>query len=251
MRRSERRMAVLEYLNHEGTASVAVLSKKFNVSEMTIRRDLDWLEDRGHLRRVYGGAMATSLASFALAFQAKAERFPEEKKRIGQAAAEMIKDGESVILDAGTTVLQMAKHLRDRRITVVTNSLQVLLELISVTNVDILVIGGIFSRSALATIGPHVGEFLKGICADKLFLGVEGVDVSNGLTVPDVIEAHSKKCLIQSAHRVYVLADHSKLGKSALHTIVPLSSVEAIITDNGAPEEIVARLTEHVEVIVA
>ncbi len=250
MHRSERQMAILEYLNQETTASVAVLSQKFNVSEMTIRRDLDWLEDQGYLRRIYGGAMATDLASFALAFQARAEQFLEEKKRIGRAVAEMIQHGESVILDAGTTVLQVAKHLRDKHITVVTNSLPVLLELSPITTIEVFMIGGVFSRSALATVGTQVGEFLKKIWVDKLFLGVEGVDVSSGLTVPDVLEAHNKKCMIQSANKVYVLADHSKLGRSALHSIVPLSDVDVIVTDNGASEEMVARLKEHLGVIV-
>jgi DeoR family fructose operon transcriptional repressor len=251
MRRNERRMAILQHLHGERTASVAVLSRQFNVSEMTIRRDLDWLEDRGHVRRIFGGAMATELASFVLAFQGRAQRFAEEKERIGQAAAELVEDGESVILGAGTTVLQVAKHLREKRVTVVTDSLQVILELSSVVSVELILIGGVFSRSALATVGPHVGEFLKGICADKLFLAGEGVHASHGLTVPDVIEAQAKKSLIESASEVYVLADHSKLGRSALHTVTPLGNVDAIITDDGAPGEIVAQLKEHCRVIVA
>jgi DeoR family fructose operon transcriptional repressor len=246
----ERQKAILDFLVREGFASVAELCQMFSVSEMTIRRDLSELEKQGLLQRTYGGAIATEQTFFEIAFKVKMSRLVEEKERIGQAAAEMVQDGDSVLLDSGSTTTQVAKHLRDKRITVVTNALNIASELLDCPNIEVLVAGGILRKNALCLVGPQADAFFKGVWADKLFLGVEGVDVKGGFTVPDIIGANTKRVMASSAKQTIVVADHGKLGRNTLGTIISLSEADLLITDSGAAEEVVEQLSQHIEVLI-
>ena len=247
---AKRRKAILSHLAKQGFASVADLCQTFDVSEMTIRRDLSELEGQGLLQRTFGGAVATEPAFFEISINAKMSQFVEEKERIGKAAAELVKDGDTVLIDAGSTTTQIAKNLHDKRITVIAGGLNIAAELSGSHHVDLLILGGILRKGFLSMVGPQAEAFLKNVRVDKLFLGVEGVDVDGGLTVPDVIDSHTKRAMVKCAKQTIVVADHSKLGRNTLSTIASLDEADLLITDVGASEEIVEQLKQHIEVIL-
>jgi DeoR/GlpR family transcriptional regulator of sugar metabolism len=247
---AKRRKVIINFLAEHGFVSVAELCQLISVSEMTIRRDLADMEKQGLVQRTRGGATITESAFFQISFKAKLTQFVEEKGRIGQAAAAMVRDGDVVILDSGSTTLQVAKHLKDKRITVVTNALSIASELLDCPQIEIHVAGGLLKKLPVNLIGPQTTNFFRKVRADKLFLGVEGVDVNGGLTVPDVLEAPVKQAMIGSAKQIIVVADHSKLGRNNLSTILPLAKADFLITGREAAAETVERLGEHIKVIV-
>jgi DeoR/GlpR family transcriptional regulator of sugar metabolism len=248
---AERQNAIVNLLAERGFASVAELCQMFSVSEMTVRRDLSELEKQGLLQRTHGGATVAESAFFQISFKAKLTQFVAEKERIGKAAAEMVRDGDVVILDSGSTTTQVARHLKDKRITVVTNALNIASELLDCPQIEIHVAGGLLKKLPVNLVGPQTAAFFKEVRADKLFLGVEGVDVNGGLTVPDVIEAPAKRAMISCAGQTIVVADHSKLGRNTLSTIVPLAEADFLITGKEATAETVEQLREHIKVIMA
>jgi DeoR/GlpR family transcriptional regulator of sugar metabolism len=247
---AERQKAVLNKVARKGFASVADLAKDLSVSEMTVRRDLSELQKQGLLTRTWGGAGVAESAFFEVSLLAKVSQFVREKERIGKAAAEMVQNGDVVLLDSGSTTTQVARHLKDKRITVISNALNIASELLDRDQIEILVAGGVLRRGSLCLIGPQADVFFKDVHTDKLFLGVEGVDLKAGLTVPDIIEAHSKRAMVSSAQQVIVVADHSKLGRNTLGTIIPLAEADYLITGSEASEEVVEQLREHIAVVL-
>lgn len=230
----ERRAAILHYLTEKGSAAVAELAQVFQVSEMTIRRDLADLEAQRALQRTYGGATVTDPTFFEVSLQAKATQFVEEKRRISRAAADLVNDGEIVILDAGSTTSLVAKFLKSKRITVITNGLNIAADLSDCPTIQLYIAGGQLRQEVLAIVGPESAAFFENIRANKLFLGVDGVAIDGGLMVPDLGEAHTKRAMVRAAAQTIVVADHSKIGRSALSTIVPLSKATMLITGREA-----------------
>lgn len=246
----QRQKKIKDYLVENGFASIDELGKVFNVSGMTIRRDLDELQRKGLIQRTYGGAMDTEKAFFEMSFRAKAGQFAEEKERIGKASAELVQDGDTVFIDSGTTTYQVARFLKDKKITVVTNSLNIALELVTSPTVDIQVTGGILRKGPLNVYGPQTEIFLNQIRVDKVFIGIEGVDLDSGITVPDPVNAQNKQSMIRISKLAYVVADHSKLGRNTANPIVPLEEVDLIISGKEADPEIVKQLSKKVKVIL-
>lgn len=251
MMQAERQKTIIDFLAEHGFASVAELCQMFSVSEMTIRRDLSELEKQGLLQRTHGGATVAESTFFLISFKAKLTRLVEEKERIGKAAAEMVRDGDVVILDSGSTTTQVARQLKDKRITVVTNAMNIASELLDCPHIEIHLAGGLLKKFPINLVGPQTIAFFKEIRADKLFLGVEGVDVNGGLTVPDVIEAQTKRAMLNSAQQTIVVADHSKLGRSTLSALVPLTKADVLITGKEAAAEVVEQLRQQIKVIIA
>lgn len=249
MHPQERHHTIVDYLTKKGFTTVAELCDMFSVSEMTIRRDLDELQKQGLLKRTYGGATAAEGSFFEVSLRAKMAHFIEEKMRIGKAAADLVQDGQTVILNGGSTTYQIAKNLvNHKRITLVTNAINIAGELLNGSQINILVSGGILSKSSACLIGPQTEAFLSDVNADILFLGVEGIHVDSGLMVPDVIEAHTNRAMVKAARKTVVVADHSKLGRNALFTICPVNEIDLIITDHNASPEVVEQLKEYTQV---
>jgi DeoR/GlpR family transcriptional regulator of sugar metabolism len=244
----ERQSAILQYLTEKGVASVTALAHEFHVSEMTIRRDLTELEGQRALQRTYGGATVSDPTIFEVSLQAKTTQFVDEKRRIGKAAAELIKDGDIVILDAGSTTMLVAKHLKSKRITVITNALNIAADLSDCSNIELYIAGGHLRQGVLAIVGPESAAFFENIRADKLFMGVDGIDIRGGIMVPDLNEAHTKRAMTKSAQELIVVADHSKIGRSALGTIVPLTKVSLVITGKEAEGPLLAELRRHITI---
>lgn len=245
----ERQKAIQQYLAKKGNASVAELFKMFNVSEMTIRRDLKDLEKKGLLRRTYGGAFPTEPAFFEMSFKAKYSVFTHEKKAIGKACAEMIRDGDVIFLDSGTTTLEVAKNISARAITVVTNDMNIGLTLMNHPDINLFISGGELRHGTNNLVGSKALSFFEGIQGKKLFMGVEGVDAEAGFTIPDLDEVVIKRRMMKAVEQVIVVADQSKLGRNSMGVIAPLSAAHLLVTNAGAPESTLLQIKEKIRVI--
>lgn len=248
-KRSVRQKTLLEYLGETGTGSIEELCKRFGVSEMTIRRDLSELEKEDLLIRTHGGARLKEASFFELSFAAKATQFVTEKKRIAERAAELVQDGDAIIIDSGTTTGHFARLLRDRRLTVVTNALNVATDLIDGPQIDLHFCGGALRRGPVAAVGQVAAKFFESVRCDRLFMGVDGIESTGTMTVPNVEEAMVKQLMMRAAREVFVLADHSKLGRNSLGVIGGLGSVTALITGEEASSSGLAPLRGMTNVI--
>jgi DeoR/GlpR family transcriptional regulator of sugar metabolism len=250
-----RRAMILEELATHRVVRIADLSERFGVSEVSIRRDLERLEQSGLLKRIHGGAVSIPGLPAHELISARTLAHAREKERIGRAAAQMIRENERLIFDSGTTTLQVARNipgnlLTSGNLTVITASLPIVYELGAWKNVHIIVLGGVYLHEYQVMVGPQTIEALRGLHADTMFLGADGLTFSNGVTTANVLEAEVDRALVHSASKVVVVADSSKIGVIGLVTIMPLTKINALITDDRAPPDFVARLRdEGVEVI--
>lgn len=247
--RNNRQKVLLEYLGEAGTGTIEGLCRQFSVSEMTIRRDLSELEKEGLLIRTHGGARLKEAAFFEVSFAAKATQFVAEKKRVAARAVEFVQDGDRVIIDSGTTTGHFARLVKDRRLTVVTNALNVATDLIDGRQIDLHFCGGALRRGPAAAVGQVAAKFFESIRCDRLFMGVEGIDDAGTMTVPDLEEALVKQAMMRAAREVIVLADHSKLGRNSLGVIDSLGSVTALITSEEGSSPALAPLRGLTNVI--
>ncbi|ESQ91044.1 DeoR family transcriptional regulator [Asticcacaulis sp. AC460] len=238
---SERRRQITAMLKSRGSVQVVALSEQFNVSMQTIRKDLHYLEEHGIATRAYGGAISSDVVNVSAEPPIEAKRVShiEEKERIGQLAASMIKPGDSVILDSGTTALQIARFLPDDEdITVVTNDFDVLSALAQKRKIKVVMLGGELRRKNMAFYGAQTVAALQELVFDKLFLGVDGFDVERGITTHHEPEAQLNRKMVESARQVIAVTDSSKFGKVCLHRIIDVSEVDMLITDNDAPDHV-------------
>jgi len=252
----ERQQKILEEITGKGAATISELSKDFNVSEMTIRRDLTRLEEEGLIKRTYGGALSLDLATFEPTFQEKDSINMEEKRKIGAAAVSMINPGDTVFLTTGTSTMQIVENLLRSRspmnLTVVTNSLNNAYELCKLSNIRLFVIGGEVRKASYAMVMPQIQESVKGIYIDKFFLGVNGISDEYGLTIPNLLEAQLCHLVIQKSRQTIVIADHTKFGKVTFAHIANLDEIDKVITDSGVDEKYVHQLKDKgIEVIIA
>ena len=243
-----RQLKIKEFLVEKGFASVEDLSNIFNVSEMTIRRDLDELHRRGLIQRVYGGAMSNDTAFFEMSVSAKTTQFTSEKERIGLAGAELVNDGDTVLIDSGTTTIEVAKNLKNKNFTLITNALNVAIELSTSPQVEIIVVGGILLKNVQHTVGPQTDAFLKELHVDKAFIGVEGIHPEIGISVPDILDASAKRVMMSIAQQSIIVADHSKIGRKTTSRINPLNKVDLIITDSKADPALLDQIREITEI---
>jgi DeoR/GlpR family transcriptional regulator of sugar metabolism len=234
--RERRQQEILDELERSGSVSVAALSRSLEVSDMTVRRDLEELSARNLLRKVHGGAVPVPRTAAEPHFVQKQKLNRAEKRAIARAALGFVNDGDTVALSAGTTTWQIAEALErgQKSLTFITNSTNIALALQENGWEHIVLSGGMFRTPSDALVGPFADRTLKTLNADVLFLGVHGIDPDAGLTTPNVAEAETDGCLIEAAQRVVVVADHSKLGFVALAKIVPLSKVDIFVTDVAA-----------------
>lgn len=225
--------------------SVAELSSLFNVSAVTIRNDLSELERRGLLMRTHGGALAISQSRAELSFDVRERLQREEKARIGQAAASMIHDGDAIALDASTTALQVAKRIKDRReLTVVTNGIRIALEFMDSPHITVVMPGGFLRRDAVSLVGELGEEVLAKFNVQKGFFGAKGVTLEEGLTDVDSYEVQLKRAMARAAKEVIAIVDHTKWGQVGFASFVSIDQVDCIITDDGAPPDMVAAFRE-------
>jgi DeoR family transcriptional regulator of aga operon len=248
--RAERLPVILEALSGRGSVDVGDLARELGVSAATIRRDLGRLERQRLLSRTHGGAVTSSVI-YELPLRSRAGRDTDEKRRIAKVAVEQLGDARSVGLTGGTTTHEVARQLAERELTVVTNSISIASELAVRPNLKLIVTGGVARAESYELVGPLAEATLAGLNLDVVFIGVDGVSAA-GVTTHQEVEAHTNRSLISRAARVIVVADASKLGRSALAQICPLDELDMIITDTRARDGQRAELTAAgVEVVLA
>jgi DeoR family transcriptional regulator, aga operon transcriptional repressor len=230
----ERRRTILELINREGRVLVNELATTFNTSQVTIRKDLEILHADGLLHRTHGGALPSregALADPTLREKEKLHR--KEKLRIAEVAASMVSEGQVVILDSGTTTTAIARALRSfHNLTVVTNAVNIVSEL-SGTDVEVIVTGGALRKNSFSLVGPIAEETLRRLSADILFLGVDGFDVSYGLSTPNLLEAKVNRIMVEVSKTTVAVCDSSKFGRRSLALIAPPIGMQHVITDHG------------------
>jgi DeoR family transcriptional regulator of aga operon len=244
MRQADRLSAIIERLAADGSVDVTDLVTRLGISPATARRDLQLLEDQRMLSRTHGGAVARDLL-YELPLRYKAARYQGEKRRIAAEAATRVADGAVVGLTGGTTTTEVARAIVDRRrITVVTNALNIAGELAIRADLKLVVTGGTARSESYELVGPVAEQALEQLNLDVAFVGVDGIAVDAGLTTHHEIEAHTNRTMIERARRVVVVADSSKLGRVAFAQICPVEAVHELITDAGAPAEIAAGIAD-------
>lgn len=246
----QRRSSILDEVHNTRMVKVTELSERFKVSEVVIRRDLERLEKFGLIKRVHGGAVALPQDGAAIGVPTNGTNFEAQKDRIGQAAAAMIEDGNRVILDSGTTVLQVARHISGYlltwgKLTVITDSLPIVQALGGWNGIAMILLGGLYLPQSKVVAGPQALENLEGVHVDKLFLGADGVTFSNGITTSNVLEAEVERKMVEVANEIILVADSSKIGLKGLISIIPLDRIHKFVTDTGAPPEFVAQLRKQ------
>lgn len=232
----QRKQHILDLLKREGRIVARQLSEELRLSEDTIRRDLRELAQEGLLQRVHGGALPASpaVANFAI----REEIYPDAKIAIGRAAAQLIKPGQVVMLDGGTTAVQIARHLPPAlRATIVTHSARIAVELVEYEGVEVILIGGRLFKHSIVSVGAAAIEAISRIRADVYFMGVTGIHPEAGLTTGDLEEAYVKHALCQQAAETFVLASHEKLGAASPYVIAPLSEASGLIVERSTAEE--------------
>ena len=237
MLNEERRRAILDSLKRDGRVLVLELAKRFETSQVTIRKDLEVLHAQGLVHRTHGGALPAGDGALEDPTLLEKEKLHhKEKLRIAAAAARMAQEGQVVILDSGTTTTEIAKALRNfRNLTIVTNAVNIAAEL-SGSAIDVILTGGTLRKNSFSLVGPIAEETLHGLNADLLFLGVDGFDVHYGLSTPNLLEAKVNRVMVQVAKRKIAVCDSSKFGRRSLSLIVPPSALDEVITDRGIPQ---------------
>ncbi len=229
-----RRRRILDWIQEEGSARVRELAVAFQVSEATIRQDLERLEHEGQITREHGGAFLNTLPSQVGTMTLHHQENMDQKRRIGALAAELVKDGETIILDAGTTTTEIAHRLLTRKnLTVITNALNIAIILGAVPGNAVHMPGGQFKAPTLSLTGDKSVEYFANIFAAKLFLATAGVALDTGLTYPSFADLQLKEAMIKAASRVYLVADSTKINKSSFTRLGSLDMIHAFVTDRG------------------
>lgn len=249
----ERRHTIEMLVRQQGRADAAALATRFEVTPETVRRDLIDLEHRGVLRRVHGGAISIERFRSEPAVAERAGMLAEEKRRIAGAALGCVPGAGSILLDAGTTTGALAAVLPgDRKLTVVTNSIPIGLNLSTRSNLNLLLVGGRVRGRTLANVDDWALRTLADLSVDVAFVACNGVSVQRGLSTPDPAEAAVKRAMVAAGRRVVLLADHSKVGEEHLVRFAELSEVDVFVTDDGLPRDEVSRFEDAgVQVIAA
>lgn len=239
----ERHARILDQARNRSRVEVSVLADELDVTSETIRRDLTLLERRGLLRRVHGGAVHIERLGYEPSIIAKREHRAAEKLRIGRAARDFLPDGGAILIDAGTTTMELVRQLpSDLALTVVTNSLQAAAHLAELPRVELLLLGGRLRDVTGASVGAWTRNALAGLRVDVAFMGTNGITPDMGLTTPDQSEAEVKAAMVAAAARVVCLADHSKVGLVQLCRFASLDVVDVVVTDSGLEQELADEL---------
>ncbi len=231
----ERLRDIETLLVSERKVQVEDLSRRFGVSEVTIRKDLSQLENRGVLLRTHGGAVLAEKPDMVVSLHRRSLEQTREKLAIAREAAGRIQDGESILLDTGSTTLALARELHGRSLNVITNSLTIAVELSADEEMGVIVLGGRLRRSSLALMGAMPLEQLKNLHIDRAFMGASGFDVKAGFSCQNLIEAETKRVMLTTAREAIMLVDYSKFGRAAFAPFCGLDDIQCVITDAPPP----------------
>lgn len=242
---NNRHERIKEILLEKKRVEVNELSDKLGVSEVTIRKDLDELENQGFLLRRYGGAILAENPHHVINYLKKIDLAREEKQKIAQSALSIIKEDENIFLDAGSTTLELAHLLSRFRLRVVTNSLPISDVLADTENIVLDIVGGTLRKASGALIGPRTCKALDGIFVDKLFLGCSGFDVNRGFSSENAVEAETKNKLLSCSGTRIILADHEKFERPAFANFAGLDEIDMVITDRKLSDVVNKTFKKH------
>lgn len=231
----QRKAIILDMLKLKGSVSLMELTQLFDVSEATIRRDLTELEKKGQLQRTHGGAVSTELSIFEAGYVEKEQEYLAEKQKIAQIAAFMINDGDTVLLDSGTTTYEIARAIRNKKITLITNSATIVADMMNSPecSVELISTGGVYRPSTRSFLGADAENLIRMIVPDKVFIAANGFSVRYGATTPTLSEASIKRTMIEVGKEVYLAVDSSKVGKDYFSVIAKPGAFQGVVTDSG------------------
>ena len=240
----DRREKIIALLNRDGIVKANELVEQYGVSRETIRRDLEYLEKRGLVDRVYGGAILRKKRGVEPKIEKRQLEHYEEKKAIGQRAVDLVEDGEVIAIDLGTTTREFARALvgKKRRLTVITNSIPIALDLSVDENIRVIMVGGEVRKNELSVSGNIADENMRYFQTDKIFLGVGGLTEKFGITDYHVEETPFRRIGVSRTQKVIALADHSKFGVTAMNQVCSLEQIDALVTDRQADKNLIGRL---------
>ena len=237
---TDRQLQILQLVERQQRISVADICVTFDVSKATARRDLEALASEGKIQRVHGGAIVLTQASLEQPLLQRQSEQADEKIRIGQAAAALVQEGETVFLGSGTTVLEAARTLRGRHnLTVLTNSLPVVNVLAGAEGITVICLGGMLRDSELSFIGHITEQALAEVRADKVFIGTRAISLEHGLTHEYLPETMTDRAILNAGKEIIVLADHTKFDRVATVRLAPLERIHTIVTDEQAPRDFI------------
>jgi DeoR family transcriptional regulator of aga operon len=241
----ERRREILDALHRDGRVLVKDLARRFRISQITIRKDLEFLDGQGVIERTHGGALpvrAGALLDPTVREKEKLHR--KQKMQIALAASRLVEQGQSVLLDSGTTTMAIARALKGMaQLTVITNALNIAAELAG-THIDVILTGGMLRKNSFSLVGPLAERTLRQLSADVLFLGVDGFDTKAGLFTPNLLESEVNRAMVEISRRTIAVCDSSKFGRRSLCNIMPVSMVHEVITDKQIPKADLAALKD-------
>lgn len=245
----EKRIDSLEqYILENRSVTIDNICEIYNISKNTVRRDLEELVERGTIVKVYGGAKAVDTVQPKTPLSSFEERHiahMREKDYICRLAANMVSDGDIIYIDTGTTCIYMVEYLKNIKCTIITNSLQVASSAVPYPNLSVIMLPGKLKRETLSFVGIEAIENLKIYNIDKAFMASTGVTIENGLTNASSEEYSIKKSVVENSAYLYLLADYTKFGRTALHTYCSLSTVNAIVTDQSLPDKYCTFCSTH------
>lgn len=253
---AERRSWIAQKAMENGEVLLTDIVNKFHVTETSVRRDLDALEKEGVLKRIRKGAVPYLQEERNQSYAEKAKLNFQEKQRIGKAAAALIRPGDTMILDSGTTTIQIVKHIpvaikQSGSVTIMTNSVSISQELLNFSSPNLILLGGIFIPEHQATVGPQTIGQLKELTADYVFIGADGISLENGVTTANILIAEVDRVMTERARKKVLVLDSSKFAHVGLVPVKPISAFDIIITDSGTPEDIIDIIRKlGVEVLV-
>ena len=246
----ERHSRIVELISKGNPVKVVELSKLFGVSESTVRRDLQELDSGGFIQRTHGGAVFAQLGNEPN-FYDKEICCLDEKRKIAKVAAQMVEDGDMVLLDSGTTMMELARALCGKKLTVATNSMDIAQVFTEAPQIEVLVLGGMWRKTVRSLVGPLTNLMLKQLFFDKVFLAANAIDVALGVTTHNITEAETKRMMLSAGKTIILVADHSKFGQRGFSRICGLDEVSMVITDNAINSEDLTILRNYAQVIVA
>ncbi len=247
----ERQRSMLTLLEEKKRVSVTSLCEIYSISEATARRDLETLAVEGKIQRVRGGAIAIEKSSPELPILQRERQQSKEKERISLAAAQLIKDGETVFMGSGTTILAIARHLVNyKNLTVLTNSLTIINELVGRPGINLVILGGTLRDSEFSFIGHITEQALSEVRADKVFISARAISLEHGVTNDYMAETLTDRAIINIGQKVILAADHSKFGQISTAFLAPIDTFDIIVTDKAIDPEYVLALEEKGVVVI-
>lgn len=253
----ERIEEILQYINNNNRANIAELSKKFEVSDVTIRRDLDVLTERGAIIKTHGGAMSLqNKFSYDIPYLNKCRINTSAKKKIGKKAAELIKDNDIIIIDSGSTTVEVAKNISQKNVTVITHDINIAMEIAHLQNrmlnfIKLIVVGGMLEQGVYTLVGGTTTDFYKNVHVNKAFLGCDALDLDFGISDRSLQEVEIKKAIRQAAEEAILVADYSKLNKKVLYSLFSISELNKIVIESIDDTYQQAFREENIDIVIA